>query len=128
MTREGSHEDPVNREPPVAELVSGHVVRAKQTNANDLTTTSFLTCTKKKTYDRNHGSIQHHNADTHEVIIDGLVHQELKLTVRDLEKTFPQHKVTCALQCAGNRRHSMRTRIKEVSGVDWFDAAVMNCV
>lgn len=33
----------------------------------------------------------------------------------------------CALQCAGNRRHAMRTTIKEVQGIDWFDGAVMNC-
>lgn len=30
-------------------------------------------------------------------------------------------------QCAGNRRHTMRTKLKEVSGIDWFDGAVMNC-
>lgn len=36
--------------------------------------------------------------------------------------------VVCALQCAGNRRHTMRTQLKEVSGVDWGDAAIMNCV
>jgi sulfite oxidase len=35
--------------------------------------------------------------------------------------------VICALQCAGNRRHTMRTKLKEVSGIDWFDGAVMNC-
>ena len=45
-----------------------------------------------------------------------------------LTQEFAQYSVTCALQCAGNRRHSMRTRIKEVSGVDWFDGAIMNCV
>ncbi len=32
----------------------------------------------------------------------------------------------CALQCAGNRRHEMRSRLKEVSGLDWGDGAVMN--
>jgi len=55
------------------------------------------------------------------------VSKELKLTYSDLLKDFPQHQVTCALQCAGNRRHTMRTRVKEVQGVDWFDAAIMNC-
>jgi sulfite oxidase len=42
-------------------------------------------------------------------------------------KSLPQHNVICALQCAGNRRHTMRTKLKEVSGLDWFDGAVMNC-
>lgn len=31
------------------------------------------------------------------------------------------------MQCAGNRRHTMRTKLKEVHGVDWTDGAVMNC-
>jgi sulfite oxidase len=59
-------------------------------------------------------------------VIDGLVGNELELSVQDL-KSLPQHSVICALQCAGNRRHTMRTKLKEVSGIDWFDGAVMNC-
>lgn len=35
--------------------------------------------------------------------------------------------LTYLSQCAGNRRHTMRTKLKEVSGIDWFDGAVMNC-
>jgi sulfite oxidase len=35
--------------------------------------------------------------------------------------------LTLCRQCAGNRRHTMRTKLKEVSGIDWFDGAVMNC-
>jgi sulfite oxidase len=56
------------------------------------------------------------------------VHTERSLSIRDLEKGLVQHSVVCALQCAGNRRHTMRTKIKEVSGIDWFDGAVMNCI
>jgi sulfite oxidase len=89
---------------------------------------SFLTSTKEDTYDRNHGPILHKTKDGHVVIVDGLVPKELRLSIEALTNNFPQHSVTCALQCAGNRRHSMRTRIKEVAGVDWFDAAIMNCV
>lgn len=51
----------------------------------------------------------------------------LSLSTCDLSTLFPQHDVVCALQCAGNRRHTMRTRQKEVEGIDWGDAAVMNC-
>jgi sulfite oxidase len=58
--------------------------------------------------------------------VNGLVDNELSLSVEDL-KSLPQHSVICALQCAGNRRHTMRTKLKEVSGIDWFDGAVMNC-
>lgn len=83
---------------------------------------------EKTTYDRNHGPILHKSADTHQVVVDGLVSNPLELSMASLTSDFPQHTVTCALQCAGNRRHTMRTRIKEVSGVDWFDGALMNCV
>jgi DMSO/TMAO reductase YedYZ molybdopterin-dependent catalytic subunit len=59
---------------------------------------------------------------------DGFISKGLSLTVDQLENDFPQAKVTCTLQCAGNRRHTMRTRIKEVLGVDWMDAALMTLV
>lgn len=77
-------------------------------------------------YDRNHGPIPHLSASSHRVSVYGLVDGELSLSVDDL-KTFPQHTIVCALQCAGNRRHTMRTKLKEVNGIDWFDGAVMNC-
>ena len=63
----------------------------------------------------------------HRVRVDGAVERELSLSVSDLRDRYEQHEVTCALQCAGLRRHSMRTLLKEVSGIDWGDGAVMNC-
>ncbi|KAL4923355.1 putative sulfite oxidase [Aspergillus undulatus] len=106
---EYSTDSPLNREPPVKELVS-----------------QFLT-PGKISYDRNHGPIPHLSADTHTVKIDGLVTTPLRLSIHDLATQFPQHEVLCALECAGNRRHTMRTMLKEVEGIDWGDAAVMNC-
>lgn len=50
----------------------------------------------------------------------------MSLSPADLATSFPQHRVICALQCAGNRRHAMRTRLDEVQGIDWFDAAILN--
>ncbi|KAK5009324.1 hypothetical protein LTR28_001604 [Elasticomyces elasticus] len=104
------HDDlePLNREPPVTELIS-----------------SFLT--RKDGYDRNHGPIPHIDASKHRVRVEGAVANPLDLSVSQLRHDFPQHTVTCVLQCAGNRRHTMRTLLKEVSGLDWFDSAVMNC-
>lgn len=99
--------DPLNREPPVPELIS-----------------SFLT--NKGAYDRNHGGIPEIDASKHHVRVDGAVENILELSMSDLEK-LPQHTVVSALQCAGIRRHTMRTAIKEVQGIDWFDGAVMNC-
>ncbi|KAG9770821.1 sulfite oxidase-like protein, partial [Aureobasidium melanogenum] len=105
---DGTVEKPINREAPMIDLVS-----------------SFIT--QSDNFDRNHGPIQHRIAQDHRVQVDGLVSQPLHLTVDQLVNDFPQHSVTCTLQCAGNRRHTMRTRIKEVLGVDWLDGAVMNC-
>ncbi|KAH7413718.1 sulfite oxidase-like protein [Phaeosphaeria sp. MPI-PUGE-AT-0046c] len=103
---EYSVEEPLNREPELEKLVS-----------------SFITT---EGYDRNHGPIPHLDASTHKVTVNGLTNIELSLSVDEL-KSLPQHSVICALQCAGNRRHTMRTKLKEVSGIDWFDGAVMNC-
>ncbi|KAF2021258.1 molybdopterin binding oxidoreductase [Aaosphaeria arxii CBS 175.79] len=98
---------PLNREPDLEKLVS-----------------SFITTSGG--YDRNHGPIPHLDAATHRVDVYGLVKTDLSLSIDDL-KSLPQHSVICALQCAGNRRHTMRVKLKEVNGIDWFDGAVMNC-
>ncbi|EXJ83090.1 sulfite oxidase [Capronia coronata CBS 617.96] len=105
---DGTVETPINRESCMIDLVS-----------------SFIT--KSDNYDRNHGPIQRRNGCDHRVEVNGFVSNPLNLTIEQLVNDFPQHSVTCTLQCAGNRRHTMRTRIKEVLGVDWFDGAVMNC-
>ena len=59
--------------------------------------------------------------------VDGAVDKTLELSIQMLRSQYSQHDVVCALQCAGNRRHSMRTLLKEVDGIDWGDGAVMNC-
>ncbi|KAG8529835.1 uncharacterized protein KY384_005316 [Bacidia gigantensis] len=99
MRFEYSVEEPLNREPPVQKL-----------------TESFIT--EQGAYDRNHGPIPHLNADDHVVHVDGDVHTILELSVEELRTRFTQHEIVSALQCAGNRRHSMRTLLKEVSGID----------
>ncbi|KAL3463649.1 Oxidoreductase, molybdopterin-binding domain-containing protein [Aspergillus heterothallicus] len=106
---EYSVENPLNREPSVKELVSRFITPGSIS------------------YDRNHGPVPHVEACTHIVTVDGLVPSPLRLTVEELATKFPQHEVCCALECAGNRRHTMRTMLKEVEGIDWGDAAVMNC-
>lgn len=88
--------------------------------------TSFLT-PADALYDRNHGPIPLLSADAHTVAVSGLVSNPLTLSIAQLRADFPQHELVCALQCAGNRRHTMRTLLKEVQGIDWLDGAVMNC-
>lgn len=106
---DGTVEEPVNREAPMSQLISSWI-------------------TTQDHYDRNHGPIQHKQLSEHKLKIDGIVARPASLTIQDLQTKFLQAKITCALLCAGNRRHTMRTRIKEVSGIDWFDGAIMNCV
>ena len=86
---------------------------------------SFIT--RSGAYDRNHGPIPYLAHDSYRIHVDGAVPNPISLTVYELAHSFPQHAVTCALQCAGNRRHTMRTFLKEVDGIDWGDGAVMNC-
>ena len=90
-----------------------------------MTVPSFLSTEDQ--YDRNHGPIPHIDADEHVVYVDGDVCNKLRLSVHELSKDFKQFEITSALQCAGNRRHTMRTLLKEVNGIDWGEAAVMNC-
>lgn len=59
--------------------------------------------------------------------LDGAISLPITLTIADLQSKFRQYDVLCTLQCAGNRRHSMRTLLKEVNGIDWFDQAIMTC-
>lgn len=59
--------------------------------------------------------------------VDGNVRKKLRLSIDQIKSQFTQHEIVGALQCAGNRRHTMRTLLKEVNGIDWGEAAVMNC-
>lgn len=107
---EGSAEEPLNREPDIKTLLS-----------------SFLTPVQAQPYDRNHGGIPQLDGETHTLTIDGAVPEPVTFHIHDLVERFQQRTIIAALQCAGNRRHTMRTEMKEVSGIDWGDAAVMNC-
>ena len=69
----------------------------------------------------NHGPIPHLNAKDHKVKVDDNIKNPLELSIEDLKTRFPQHEITSALQCAGNRRHVMRTLPKEVNGLDWLE-------
>ncbi|KAF3935263.1 hypothetical protein ABW19_dt0203707 [Dactylella cylindrospora] len=103
---DGTVEKPLNREPSPEVLIEKFI-------------------SEKDVYDRNHGPIPHIDATTHTIRIDGSVRQILTLTIPHLH-SLPQHTVLAALQCAGNRRHTMRTKEKEVWGIDWRNGAVMN--
>lgn len=126
---EFSVDKPLNREPPAKDLVDRYTQRAsvwlyipRYTNDDSFLTPSNIS------YDRNHGPIPYlSSGESHLVRIDGHVHNPITLSVQHLTTQLPQHEVICALECAGNRRHTMRTLLKEVEGIDWGDGAVMNC-
>ncbi|KAF4539321.1 Sulfite oxidase protein [Lasiodiplodia theobromae] len=105
---EYSVKEPLNREPPIGELLSSPIPHINPTT-HTLTVTINTTTTTSATG----------NAPPP---------PSLTLTPTDLRTRFPQHEVVAALQCAGNRRHEMRTRLREVKGIDWFDGAAMCCV
>ncbi|KAI5292431.1 hypothetical protein KEM55_007797 [Ascosphaera atra] len=78
-------------------------------------------------FNRNHGEIVYLDAATHRVTVDGEVTTPLNLSIASLKNEFEQHEVICALQCAGNRRDTMRRRWKDLRGLNWCDGAIMNC-
>ncbi|KAI2611356.1 molybdopterin binding oxidoreductase [Hypoxylon fragiforme] len=103
-------EEPLNREPKISKLASVSIT--------------------EDGYERNHcvqPAAEQLNARTHSVQVDGAVKEPLNLSITSLRTDFPQHEVICALQCPENRRHGMRTLVKEVQGIDWVNGAVMNC-
>ncbi|MBX3061596.1 MAG: molybdopterin-dependent oxidoreductase [Anaerolineae bacterium] len=73
-------------------------------------------------FQRNHASIPNINPATYHLTIDGLVNQQLQLTLADLQR-FARHTLISTLQCAGNRRTEMNA-YKTIGGeIIWdFDA------
>ncbi|KAI1761609.1 molybdopterin binding oxidoreductase [Hypoxylon sp. FL1150] len=102
MTEKIHGQEPINREPELSKLTStfhhGRRLRKKPLRAA--------------------GGGKQLNARTHRVLIDGSVRNPLNLSTAGLRSDFPQHEIVCALQCAGSRRHDMRTVVREVQGID----------
>lgn len=138
-----SDEKPLNREPSTKALVDQYVwfhISCNSLLSGTMNPISIITSQtfhltqrfrfltpQEISYDRNHGPIPTITGSSHSIRVDGLVKTPLSLTIAQLRSEFPQHEVTCALACAGNRRHTMRTLMKEVQGIDWGDGAIMNC-
>lgn len=71
--------------------------------------------------------IPHLSSDTHTLRISGVgIQRPITLTIPELQTKFRHATIVAALQCAGNRRHEMRTQLREVNGIDWTDGAVSN--
>ena len=92
-------QEPFNAEPPPAALADELITAAD----------SF--------YSRNHGPIPDVDPDRYRLVVDGLVHDRLELTLGDLSERFEQRHVAATLQCAGNRRADM-IEVRDIPGED----------
>ena len=79
-------EEPFNAEPPRAALADSAVTAPE----------AF--------YVRNHGPVPEIDPSSWRLRVDGLVEQELELSLEEIKGRFVEHEVTATLQCAGNRR------------------------
>ena len=79
-------EDPFNAEPPRAALADEPVTSLD----------AF--------YVRNHGPVPEIDPSSWRLRVDGLVEDELELSLELLQTRFDQHEIAATLQCAGNRR------------------------
>lgn len=66
-------------------------------------------------YGRNHGSIPEIDPGSWRLTVDGLVSQQLKLSLADLMTGYRHHTLTATLQCAGNRRAGL-IEVRDIPG------------
>lgn len=73
---------------------------------------------------RNHLPVPQVNPEQYSLEIKGEgISKPVVLTIDDLKTKFPKHKVTCTIQCAGNRRVELN-RVKTVKGIPWTGGAI----
>lgn len=97
--------EPLNAEPPADRLAT------------------FLT-PQQDFYIRCHGPIPALHED-HAVEVAGLVDEPRFLRLADLRSSFPEHRVTAVLQCAGNRRSELQV-VQKTTGDPWGVGAIGN--
>lgn len=79
-------------------------------------------------YVRNHGEIPAVDPDTFQLHVNGLVKQEIRLTLQNLRNDFRKHAVMATLQCAGNRRDQLMAVAPIPGEVPWQSGAIGNQV
>lgn len=102
--------EPLNSEPPLAELVRDVVTPAEWF------------------YVRTHGTIPHIDESRFALDVEGAVETPLRLTTDDLRTKFEKATVMAALQCAGNRRTEMIAVAPIPGEVAWGSQAIGNAV
>jgi len=74
-------------------------------------------------YSRNHGPIQHIDADSWRLRVDGLVERPVELSLTDLRGSYREVTLVATLQCAGNRRQGL-IEVRDIAGEHpWGPAA-----
>ncbi|KAK6621588.1 hypothetical protein RUM44_001395 [Polyplax serrata] len=75
-------------------------------------------------YVRNHLPVPEINEETYKLEIKGIGMDAKFFTLNDIKK-FPKHTISATVQCAGNRRSEM-SKVKQVKGLSWDQAAIGN--
>ena len=79
-------------------------------------------------YVRSHGKIPALDATSYRLRLRGLVATPLELSLEELERDFPAHRVAATLQCAGNRRDELK-QVKDIPGeAPWAGNAISHGV
>jgi sulfite oxidase len=99
---------PLNAEPPL-----------------ELLRRSFITPTELF-YVRNHGSIPELDTNEYRLAVNGMVQQEVPLSIDEIRENFSKGTVTATLQCAGNRRQGLM-EVASIPGEEpWSAGAIGN--
>jgi sulfite oxidase len=99
---------PVNAEPPLDKLRENYVTP------------------QNLFYIRNHGEVPQIDAKEYRLKVNGMVEQELELSLAELLRDFPKHSVMATLQCAGNRRDQLIAVAPVPGEVPWQSGAIGN--
>lgn len=101
-------EQPLNLEPPI-----------------ELLRQNFATPTELF-YVRNHGSVPKIDANEYSLSVNGMVQQELRLSMYQIREHFSKSTVTATLQCAGNRRQGLMEVAPMPGEEPWSAGAIGN--
>ena len=66
-------------------------------------------------FSRNHGAIPRSDPSSWRLSVDGLVDEQLSLSLDELRERFAEREIVATLQCAGNRRQDL-LEVREIPG------------
>ncbi|RVX66467.1 hypothetical protein B0A52_09697 [Exophiala mesophila] len=79
-------------------------------------------------YIRHHLWVPFLSQDDYKIQIELPDGEEVEYSIKDLKSKFRSTKVTCTLQCSGNRRQHMNDEARSTSGLPWEIGAISNAV